>query len=78
MRRTPVDSSVIASVGYAPRSKILEVEFQTGFIYQYYDVPRRIHDALMSAKSIGSFFNREIRDKYRFADLSTTIYENFR
>lgn len=78
MRRLPVHSSVIASVGYDDRSKILEVEFLTGFVYQYYDVPKRTHDALMTAKSAGSYFNRFIRDKYRFADLSTAIYEEFR
>ncbi|HEY0139849.1 MAG TPA: KTSC domain-containing protein [Thermoanaerobaculia bacterium] len=78
MRRVPVDSSVIATVGYSPKSKLLEVEFQTGFVYQYYEVPKRVYDALMRAKSVGSYFNRFIRDKYRFSDLSTAIYEEFR
>lgn len=78
MRRVSVDSSVIATVGYAPKSKVLEVEFRTGFIYQYYDVPRRAVEALLSAKSIGSYFNRYIRDKYRFAEVGSAIYEEFR
>ncbi len=30
MKRTSVDSSNLASVGYDPKSQILEIEFNTG------------------------------------------------
>ena len=71
MRRVPVDSSVIATVGYDPDDRILEVEFRTGRLYHYFDVPASRYAALMAAESIGHYFNVAIRDKYRFVELGT-------
>jgi KTSC domain-containing protein len=35
MQRVPVESSSIASIGYAPQERVLELEFrQSGEIYQ--------------------------------------------
>jgi len=39
MKRQPVESSNLASVGYDAARQILEIEFNHGGIYQYYDVP---------------------------------------
>jgi hypothetical protein len=39
MDRTPVSSSNLSSVGYDPDEQILEIEFNGGRVYQYYDVP---------------------------------------
>jgi hypothetical protein len=64
VRRKPVDSSVIAAIGYdAPRA-LLEIEFRTGKVYAYSDVPPAAHEALLAAESIGRHFNLEIRDRY--------------
>ena len=54
------------SVGYEARKQILEIEFQSGVVYQYLDVPRKVHEELISAKSKGQYFNSEIRDDYEF------------
>ena len=51
------------SVGYDGRSRILEIEFQSGEVYQYLDVPGTVHQKLQSAKSKGQYFNSEIRDE---------------
>ncbi len=40
MDRTSVTSSNIRSIGYDPRSKILEVEFTSGDIYQYFNIQK--------------------------------------
>ena len=66
MKRTPVSSSNLASVGYDPASQILEIEFNTGTVYQYFDVPQSEYDALMAAGSHGSYFYHNIRDSYRY------------
>ncbi len=55
---------MIASVGYAARTRTLEIEFLSGRIYQYLDVERAIHDALLKAPSLGTYFNACIRDEY--------------
>lgn len=59
------------SVGYKPQSEVLEIEFQSGAIYQYFGVPKEVHEGLMSAESKGRFFNREIRDSYEYVPLSS-------
>lgn len=67
MNRAPVTSSTIASVGYDQASSTLEVEFINGRVYQYFDVPSVVHNALVSADSVGTYFNQEIKGVYRYA-----------
>ena len=54
------------SVGYESKSKILEIDFQSGAVYQYLDVPKKVHEGLRRAESKGQYFNGEIRDEYGF------------
>jgi len=70
MHRVTVQSSVIASIGYSPGDKTLEVEFQTGRVYQYEGVPPKQHAALMAAESVGRYFNENIRDQYAAKELT--------
>jgi hypothetical protein len=66
MRREAVDSTTIKSVGYESKSRVLEIEFQSGAVYQYLDVPKAVHEGLRRAESKGQYFNEEIRDDYAF------------
>ena len=59
-------SSVIRSVSYDPSAHRLDVQFVSGRRYAYLDVPARVAAALQRAASKGGFFNRRIRDRYRF------------
>jgi hypothetical protein len=43
---------------------VLEVEFTTGRIYDYFLVPPAIHEELLRAESIGRFFNQTVKPKY--------------
>jgi hypothetical protein len=61
MNRAPVSSSNLASVGYDPTTRTLEVEFHNGSIYQYFDVPAFIYSGLMSASSHGSYLDQYIK-----------------
>ena len=65
MQRIPVDSSNLASVGYNAGTNILEVEFHDGGVYQYEGVPDSIYHALIGDNSKGSYFYRNIRNRYR-------------
>jgi hypothetical protein len=65
MNRTPVSSSNLASIGYDAESLILEVEFNNGRVYQYFDVPQGTYDELMSASSKGSYMNNVIKKQFR-------------
>jgi hypothetical protein len=64
MKRTPVSSSNIKAIGYDPESQLLEVEFNQGAVYEYRLVPAAVHQALMSAGSIGQYFAANIKGQY--------------
>jgi len=64
MERKAVESSNLASVGYDEHEEILEIEFQHGGVYQYFDVPKKVYEELMNADSHGIYFNVNIRNKY--------------
>lgn len=66
MRRKPVESSAVSSVGYDARSEVLEVEFRSGAVYDYFGVPRPVYESLMKASSKGRFVSRRIRDRFPF------------
>ena len=70
MKRKIVDSSLLASIGYDKKEKILEVEFTHGGIYQYMDVPAEEYKALMSADSHGQYFIANIRNDFDYVLLS--------
>jgi hypothetical protein len=66
MNREQVTSSTVASLGYDAGTMTLEVEFVTGFVYQYFDVPEFEYQNLVTAESIGRYFNQNIRNSYRY------------
>lgn len=66
MERQRVTSSNVRSVGYDATSEVLEVEFNTGGIYQYLNVPETIYAALMHAASKGRYLNDHVKDRYRY------------
>ena len=61
-----VDSPNINRLKYSKSDKELSIEFASG-LYIYHDVPEHIYLGLQDATSIGSYYNREIRGKYRYA-----------
>ena len=67
MRRDFVSSSNIRSIGYDTDSQSLEVEFHNSFVYQYYNVPQQVCDALMAASSKGQFLNSQIKNMYPYS-----------
>ena len=66
MHRAPVTSTCLSSVGYDSKSQLLELEFESGGIYQYSDVPAHVHDELMDAESKGRFFLSAIRGEFYY------------
>ncbi|MBN3886605.1 MULTISPECIES: KTSC domain-containing protein [unclassified Nostoc] len=60
----PVISSMAMAVGYDRNEQILQVEFQSGAVYQYLGVDEDTWEDLHSSDSIGSFYNQEIKGRY--------------
>ena len=69
IQRAAVESSSIASVGYGRASKLLEIEFRSGAIYRYREVPESVFTAFSTARSKGHFFSTQVRGKYAFEKL---------
>ncbi|WP_211239537.1 KTSC domain-containing protein [Jiangella gansuensis] len=70
IRRWPVSSSALRSVGYEPRSRTLEVEFASGQIYRYFDVDQLDVDALLVADSMGAYVNEEIKPHHDYVHVT--------
>lgn len=63
----PVVSSNLVRIRYDVGTLTLEIEFQGGRVYQYFDVPVHIFEGLESAESCGKYFNEQIKGHYRYA-----------
>ena len=66
LERQAVASSNLASVGYDLRTRVLEIAFKSGGIYQYSGVGEATYQALMSAPSKGGFFARAIKNAFPY------------
>jgi hypothetical protein len=62
-------SSVIRFFRYAPDRRELNVSFVSGRLYLYENVPPGVAAAFKDTRSKGTFFNREIRDRYAYRDI---------
>jgi hypothetical protein len=70
MKRTTVSSTNLASVGYDPISRVLEIAFHSGGVYRYSNVPESIYQGLLRANSKGTYFNSYIKDRYSCHQIS--------
>src|SRR5215472_16857984 len=70
MRVTAVLSTILATVIYDEAREVLQLEFRSRALYQYWGVPREVHEALLGAPSKGRYFNRAIRGRFPFARIS--------
>lgn len=69
MIRTPVISASIAALAYDQQSSVLQLEYISGRVYRYLDVPEQVFAWLLKARSKGGFVNRMIRDRYEYTEV---------
>jgi KTSC domain len=67
--RTAVRSSLLASVEYSIDAT-LDLQLCSGPIYRYFAVPQAVFDGLITAESKGIYFNRNIRNCFRYQRLA--------
>jgi hypothetical protein len=67
MHVTAVESTPLATVAYDQARELLQLEFRSRAIYQYFSVPAAVHEALLGAPSKGSYFNRFIRGRFCYS-----------
>lgn len=68
-----VKSSTISHVGYEDNTNTLKVKFKDGAEYHYQNVPKKEHDDLLNAESVGKHFVKNIRNSYKFTKVSDRI-----
>jgi hypothetical protein len=66
MNITAVESISLAAVGYDNALGMLQLEFRSRAIYQYFGVPAPVHEELLGATSKGKYFNRFIRGHFPY------------
>ena len=64
MERQFIESSMIRSFGYEPNSSTLEIEFNSGEVWQYFNFPESLWYEFENSESKGKFFHREIKNQY--------------
>lgn len=64
MDRKYIESSMIRSIGFDTESSTLEIEFNSGAVWQYFDFPESLWYEFENTDSQGKFFNREVKDQY--------------
>lgn len=65
----PVSSSNIAAVGYDESLQNAYVQFLSGKTYKYEGVQKNEFDNLLAAGSVGSYFNQNFKNVYRYEEL---------
>lgn len=71
MKMTTVDgSSNVEAIGYDEASKELHVTFRGGTTYSHDDVPHSLFLEFSESLSKGSFYAKEIRNKFKAAKLT--------
>lgn len=65
MSRQPVVSSNVRSIGYDAERHVMEIEFHSGGVYQYHDVPPDVYREVMAARSVGQAVHMRIQTRYR-------------
>jgi KTSC domain len=67
MRLDPVESSMLAAIGYDPTLQALVILYNSGRAYQYLSVPVETYRDLMEASSKGRYVLDHVMDHYPFA-----------
>lgn len=69
MARVYLKSTSLHAATYQDQSAFLELEFRSGAIYCYRDVPAQIYLELLRAESKGRYFNQHIRNRFAHAQI---------
>jgi len=66
-----VESAMLKRIGFTETCEgILEVEYNSGEVYRYYDVPQEVFEKLHKAESKGKFMHNMILHVYTYERVS--------
>ena len=55
---------------YDPILSVLRIEFVSGLIYEYKDVPAHVYQEMKTSGAKGIYLNKHIKGKYRFEKIA--------
>ncbi|MEO1765034.1 MAG: KTSC domain-containing protein [Cyanobacteria bacterium J06629_18] len=61
----PVASTMASAIGYDSDNEVLQIEFNSGAVYQYSDIDEDTFEDLYSSDAIGRYYNQYIKGKYQ-------------
>ena len=62
----PIESKMLKEAKYDPITLTLTVRFKTNnSLYELYDVPKFVFEAMLAAESCGSYYHNHLKHKYR-------------
>ena len=64
-------STVIQDIEYNPETKCLVIQFVSGLLYAYADVPQQVYTAFEAYREKGVYFNLHIKNKYKFTKVGS-------
>ena len=64
MNRESVKSSMLKSVGYDESQGILQVEFNNGKVFDYFNVPPVVFREMMESDSAGKYFHKNVKSSF--------------
>ncbi|MGE4284086.1 MAG: KTSC domain-containing protein [Clostridia bacterium] len=62
MDRASIESEIIRSVGYDINTRLMEVELNSGNIFQYKDVPDLVYQGLLYSPTKDSYYQTMFED----------------
>lgn len=69
VERVQLQSKAIASAGYDGQARVLEVEFTSGRIYRYTDVPSSVYEWLVRTPNKGAYLSRMVEGRYPYSEV---------
>ena len=64
VERQRLRSRAVVSAGYDEQARVLELEFRSGHVYRYEEVPPSVFDWLLRVENKGGFVRRMVQGRY--------------
>jgi hypothetical protein len=70
MERVLFKSRAVTSAGYDAETRTLELEFSSGRVYRFSDVPESVYDWLLRVPNKGTYVSKSITGLYAYEDVT--------
>ena len=61
----PVASPMASAIGYDSENEVLQIEFNSGAVYQFSEVDEDTWEDLYTSEAVGRYFNQNIKGRYQ-------------